>query len=47
MFENNKDVNGQSAAKPLSNEERSTTIPEGSTEINLGKQPVYHLDIKI
>ena len=33
--------NGQSAAKPLSNEERSTTIPEGSTGSNPGKKPVY------
>lgn len=32
----------QSAAKRLSNGERSTTIPKGSTEVNnLGKQPVY------
>lgn len=34
--------NRQSAAKPLSNGERSTTIPQGSTLSNAGgKQPVY------
>lgn len=37
--------NRQSAAKPLSSqgeyEERSTTIPKGSTGRNTGKQPVY------
>jgi predicted GIY-YIG superfamily endonuclease len=33
--------NGQSAAKRLSNGERSTTIPKGSTEVMLGKQQIY------
>jgi len=33
--------NRQSAAKPLSNEEGSTTIPEGSTGSNTGKKPLY------
>ena len=36
-----KTQNRQSAAKPLSNGERSTTIPQGSTLDLEGKQPVY------
>ena len=34
-------LNRQSAAKPLSDGEGSTTIPEGSTLNNEGKRPVY------
>lgn len=33
--------NRQSAAKPLPNEEGSTTIPKGSTGSNTGKKPLY------
>jgi hypothetical protein len=34
-------LNRQSAAKPLLNEEGSTTIPKGSTGRNTGKKPLY------
>lgn len=36
-----KDNNRQSAAKPLLNEEGSTTIPTGSTGVKTGKRQVY------
>lgn len=44
-FEKEEMSNGQSAAKALNlewNEQRSTTIPRGSTGRNSGKQVVYH-----